>query len=1169
MAFNPTPTQQQAIEANGNVLVAAAAGSGKTAVLVERVIKKLISKDNPIPADKLLIVTFTNAAAAEMRSRIEKRLDEECEKQPENAAILLQKHLISSAKICTIDSFCIDLVRENFEILDVAPDFKIADSLSLRAIDEAVASNLFEKHLKSQNPIFFRLLDIIGTEYDEKNFINFILDIFGFSRQFPFPKIWFKSISDFYSNGKFTKDSVWYNYAFDVAKQTITQLISSLDYASELLSVSEMAIEKYQLLLLEAQKSLYELNANLELNDWDLFYDKINSFKLQSLPSSKALSEFPQIASFKTIYSNLSKGISKLNNIFYNNLEFINYQFSEIYEPICLLSEILIELDSEIFNEYKKNNSFTFHNTEHLALSLLCEEKDGNIVINPKIKDLTERFAEILVDEYQDTNNLQDLLFSVLSNNEKNLFIVGDVKQSIYAFRGANPKNFLDKKNRYQNFENANTKNSKKIILKNNFRCSEKACDFINYFFELFLNSETGDIIYNDEEKLVASAIYPDESLTIPEFHLINSGESEFDSSVAEAKYIAEYIKKTMHSGDIIRVDDNTLRPAKYSDFAILLRSARLKAPIIIEELKKQSIPVNFVAENYSENKEVAVFLTLLSVIDNPTLDIELLTVLMSPIFSFTTEEIAKIRADKKDGSLYSAIVFAKDKGYIKAVEFLGKIDEYKRISVILPLPEYILYLLNATDYLNIVSVMNNAEQRRANLLLLVEYAKQFSKDSFLSPFEFSKLILKHSALGMKSASITSNDAVKIMSIHASKGLQFPICIIAGIASNFNNNEAKSKSVYTTDFGIGFKYFDENLKTELTTVSRECILNRTKELSLEEELRLLYVAMTRTQDKLVFVSVLNNPYKKIGELSSLLTATNSTINSYMFSMTKSFSDWLLISLLLHPDGKNIIRDNSTNLLIKDTNSQISIYITDEKIFEENDITTNNNDFSCDLSLSNKIIENINFKYPYSEILSIESKASVSKLANSAENSKYSFSALPSFMNKDGIKPNERGTAMHKVMQFFDFSKWNDIDSEIERLYEFQYISEIEKDSLDIASIKKFFDSDIFVRMMKSADLRREMRFLTEIPVRTVAPNLSDEFQNENIIVQGAVDVCFVEDDGIVILDFKTDRVDTLQELADTYSEQLNIYSLAAQKIFNKPIKQKIIYSFNLNSEIVL
>ncbi len=1170
MGFEPTKRQQDAINAKGNILVAAAAGSGKTAVLVERVITKLCSKEEHIDADRLLIVTFTNAAAAEMRSRIEQRLDEECRKNPNDVSLKMQKYLLASAKICTIDSFCIDLVRENFEKLNISPDFKISDAFSLKAIDDAVISQIVNRYLENQDPVFAKLLDIIGTEYDEGNFLQFVEEIYNYSRQLPFPEKWFREICDYYNGGVFDEGCIWAEYAFKLAVNIAEELIISLDNAKELLTVSEKAVLAYNSVFSSAQEILSEFKFKALKRDWDAVYNMLQDFKIPSLPSNvRGLSGLNEVAAAKSIYGNISKTLTRIEKLFYADKAFLNLQFKKLYQPIRLLGEILIEYDNALFAEYNRRNTFTFHNTEHMALRLLCCENNGKTIINPEAEELINRFDEVMVDEYQDTNDLQDMLFYVLSDRERKLFVVGDVKQSIYGFRGANPKNFLNKKNRYIPFDEADKSMPQKIILSNNFRCAPASCEFINFFFNMFMNENTGDIIYNEEERLFAAAKYPQVDAACCEFDIIDCKESDKTPAELEAIRIADYIENTMREGDIIRVDNEHLRPAKYSDFAILVRSAKLKAPIIAEELKRRSIPVNFANESFAESVEVATFLQLLCVIDNPLSDVELLCVLMSPIFGFSAEELAILRADCKEGSLYSAVVFAAEKGSAKAQQFLKKLENFRLLAATMPLPSLISRLLNDTEYLNIVSLMSDGPRRRANLLLLCSFAERFSADGYTSLSGFVKQItLQSEKGGIKGAAVFGGDAVKIMNIHTSKGLQFPVCILAGLSSNFYDNDAKKPTLYSTDFGIGFKYYDEESKIKVSTLSREALLDRSRAVSLEEELRLFYVAMTRTQDRLVFISALENMEKKLSDLTGLLISSGQKINHYVFGKTKSYSDWMLLCLLLHPDGKEL-RGNGNVLIPSDTESHIKLCCFDGNSLNTVEFTNETTEYRPDSELLEKIISNLAFKYPYSTLTELESKTSVSRLANSAESAKFAFSARPAFMNSGGITSAERGTALHKVMQYFDFEKCDLIENELERLYEWQFISERERDSINIKALENFFKSDIFARMKRSHDLRREMRFLTEIPAKNLTDKIDCNLLDENVIVQGAVDVCFVENDGLVILDFKTDRVESPCELSRAYGEQLEFYAKACEKIFGLPIKQKIIYSFCLEEEIAL
>lgn len=1164
MAFNPTESQKKAIYENGNILVSAAAGSGKTAVLVERVITRLCDKQNPVRADELLIVTFTNAAAAEMRSRIEARLDEECRNNPFDAGLLLQKHLLANAKICTIDSFCIDLVRENFDKLGISPDFKIGEESSLKIINNEVLYSIINRYFEEKNPTFFELLDIVGSEFDESNFCELILTLYNFSRQLPFPQKWFDNILENYENGVFSNDNIWYNYAFQSANNTVSSMKRLILGAIDDISCIEDASNAYLTVFLDAKEQILSLEESLKTGEWNEFYVAIQDFKLNRLPSVRGLNDFPLVVSAKDTYKYLNtKAVENLKKIFYAEFEFISQQHKKLYKPLKLLIQILKEYDNKLFEAYKEQNVFTFHNTEHLALKLLYNSETGQVT--EEAKELIENFREVMVDEFQDTNDLQNMLFSVLSDKEKKLFVVGDVKQSIYAFRGANPNNFLDKKNRYINIESANENDAKKIILGNNFRSSENVCNFVNYFFSLFMQNFSGNIIYNDEEKLIPTAKFPETEEKSVSMDIIDCSSSNEKALILEARQIAQYIKKTIKGKPCIKQDDNTLRKAKYGDFAILLRSVTNKAPELVSELKNQGIPVNLSVGEYAQSLEIATFLSLLKVIDNPQSDVELATVLMSPIFRFTPDDLASIRTNKKDGNLYSALILAANNGDAKTIDFLEKIKNFRLDSVILPLDKLISKLLVVTEYLNIASSLSDGEKRRNNLLLLSDYAVQYASNNSTGISGFVDFVLKQSQNLSVGAGANKSDAVKIMSIHASKGLQFPICILASTSSRFNDMESRFSAAFSVKYGLGFKYFDEKSKKKYTTLAREVILDDIKKSGMEEELRLLYVAMTRAQDKLHFIASYSNFSNALAGYKNLLISTQSCVDYSLFSRTKSYADWLILALLLHPDGK-ILRDLNDGILPLDSKSNIEIHIIDGLKLNKSTKDKSIDTASENKEISSQILNNFEYKYPYQDLIDIGSKISVSALANKAESDKFAFSAKPSFLS-GGITATGRGTAMHKVMEFFDFEKYNNVEEELDRLYEWQFISEDERDSLNIEALKTFFKSEIFERIKSSDLVKREMRFMSEIPVTELDNTINKEFYNEKIIVQGAVDVCFLEEDGIVILDFKTDKVESINELAEAYGGQLSVYAKACEKIFHKKVKEKIIYSF-AKSDIV-
>lgn len=1172
MAFNPTKEQSLAMTEKGNVIVAAAAGSGKTAVLVERVIGMLNNDNNPIDADRLLIVTFTNAAAAEMRGRIEKRLGEECIKQPDNIRLLKQKHLISSAKICTIDSFCIDLIRENFEKAGVNPDFTINDENAVYPFVESVFSEMVGEYLQNNDPVFRDVLDITNSEFDESNFTATVYDIFRYSRQMPFPNVFLENLYESYKVD-FSEKHPWFIISMDNVSHISEELLSNIDMAFELADNAGYA-DKFSTMLDDMREQISEINYAAIKNEWNTVYLNLRKYKRMRAPTVKGSKDISELVAVKSIYESVDDKVEKLQNLFFADFETIEKQLKRLRKPMKFLVDFVQNFAQRLFERQCKENVFTFYNTEQLALSMLCEYHDNEIHIKDDASQFLDRFDEILVDEYQDTNDLQDMLFRVLSDNERKLFVVGDVKQSIYAFRGANPNNFLNKKNRATDVFKADGEGAKKIILKKNFRSREGVCDYVNFFFKNFMTEQTGKIIYNSEEELVAGASFPEYSHPCVEL-LINDNikSPEADESnhlVQEARRIAAYIKDVLNEGLCIRETENSLRPAKYSDFAILLRSTKNKSAIIANELRSCGIPVTFSQEEFLETYEIVNFKALLDIIDNPDNDISLLTVLMSPIFGFTGEEMAKIRCENKRGSLLSAVIKAAKNGDKKALDFLDKIDYFRCESVIFPLPRLLTKILSDTDYLNIVSSMPDGMRKKANLQLFVTYAVSYNETTGGGLGGFLKY-LENLPEGALAAAKTggSGETVKIMSMHASKGLQFPICILANTINPMHNSGAHKSYLYSEYSGLGFKYYEETIKEKTSSLGYEILSLEKKQQRLEEELRLLYVAMTRAEERLVMVASTQNLCEKLTSLSSALLTCEKGISSSVFSSVSSMCDWILMSALLHDDCVSLRETAGIPLLTHNSKGKISIKIVDAselKKTEYNDLS-NEDLITVDNQLYEEVIKNISYEYPYSKLRDIEAKSTVSKLANQAENERFAFVSTPSFMQKDGLNAAGRGTATHKVMQFINFTEKVDVDLEIERLEEWQFISSAEANAIDRDALKKFFESKMYKRILSSEKFEREKRFLTEIKAVAIQTELPEHLGSETVMVQGAVDLCLIEHDGIVILDFKTDRVSSVEELKNTYSEQLNIYALACEKIYSLPVKEKVIYSFCLNDVI--
>ena len=1150
MAFDPTPNQEKAIYAKGSTLVSAAAGSGKTAVLVERVIQKLTDEANPVPADRMLIVTFTNAAALELRTRIEQRFEEELKADPTNVSLAKQKQMLAAASICTIDSFCIDLVRENFQKARVNPDFKISDSSSLRAVDEKVADRMIADLFASGDPVFLDLLDIIGAEYDEKNFRDTVLTLYDFSRQLPDPDAWFDSISLPYQEG-FSRSGI-FDACFRIAQNKAKEAICILAPVMEWMKEDEPLATYYFDDLSHANELLPTILSAADEKKWDEIYDILTEFLTISLRRSNGLKS-PNKELAKAAWEKTQKEIGHLAKLFYDRENEIEKQFCYLAAPLSLLSEILKRFEAELLEEYRKRNTLTFHNTEHLALSLL---KTGEA-------ELLDRFDEVMVDEYQDTNDLQDTIFSILSCGER-LFAVGDVKQSIYGFRGANPKNFLQKSKQAVRFGTAKAGETQKLILAENFRSHPAVCHAVNYFFSMLMTGEEGGLIYDADEELVPAAAYPESPLSHVDFDLIEYKANAQELRAVEGKHIAEKIKEIMAMPPCIRVDKETLRKAEYGDFAILLRTVDGKTAELAQALRNEGIPVNLRTDHYADSLEIETFLSLLNVIDNPDSDVDLLTVLSSPIFGFSDEELANLRIQNRDGTLYTVILLAAQQGDEHARLFLRSLEQYRRLSVVFPLATFLSRLLNLTDYLNIVSAMENGERRRNNLLLLLTLAESYAADRDGSLRDFTDYVAKQSDSGLRGG-VSAGNSVRIMTVHASKGLQFPVCIVAGVSNKFNFNDQKQSLVYSANGGIGIRYYDEAASEKRTTPSREVICEEMALRAREEEQRLLYVALTRAQDQLIITYTVKDLEKALAKRIEELMLCGGRVDLAARS-ADCYGKWLLSALLLHPDAKQL-RPSGSNLIPVMTDKPIRITVVSGSVAEEKKEQPETVR-EPDQAIVAQLKENMEYVYPYEALLDIQAKSSVTAIANKAERAKFAFSDRPAFMSDGNISATERGTAMHKIMQFFDFDKVDAIEEEIDRLYEWQYISEREKDSINRSALKTFFASSVFARIKKAGNaVWREMRFLTEIPAGQIDPALGAEASGEGVMVQGAVDLCFKEEDSIVILDFKTDRVGNADELRDAYREQLGIYALACEKIFERPVRQTLLYSFALGKEI--
>ncbi len=1179
MAFNPTNEQRNAINANGSLLVSAAAGSGKTAVLVERVIRLLTDPEKPISADKILVVTYTNAAAAELRARIEKKLNEVIESCDYSPRLAQQKILLSNAKICTIDSFCLDFIRENYEASGLNPSFKIAEASVINALTNTAINKIFEEYYNSGDSEFLQLLEFVGSDYDDSALMGFVLKIFDFSRQMPFPKEWIKSIAKDYELHSKSESTEWIDDASLLVKEMVDEAIIYIEKGSKILSLNDMAYSKYGDNFNYIYEYLLEMKELCEEKAWDKIHKKSLDFappKCSALAKEYKTKEVEYSTSLRDKASKLAK---EIKGIVYTDTNGLLEEFQFCSRYIEKIVEIVCRFEDEFYKLLSEKNLITFYIAEQTTLSMIAEYKDGKILPRADATDFINQYEAVFADEYQDTNNLQDSLFAILSDNEKKLFSVGDAKQCIYRFRGSNPYNFIEKREKYVDFEAANEQESRRIELGSNFRSRKEICDYVNAFFSKTMTKQNSDIDYENREELDPRATYEETDEPKVETYLLdadsisNSGfENEEDDDKlfrlkAEATAIADIIEDLLKKEPFLK-GESGLRKAEYKDITILSRSMDYYGEVLVNVLKSRNIPVSIHAGDLLKTDEAVLLISLLKVINNPSDDIALLNVLTSPLFAFSMEELAQIRIVNKKGKFISGVSAAAIKGNEKAKEFLKFLSAFRRKSVVLSLSMLIEEIFDETGLLSIMSEFDNGSARVDNLLVVQNYAASFEEERKKSLGEFLSAIENLSGKEFKISSGNSSNCVTVMSIHGSKGLQFPICILFNIAKQFNFLDFNNPMLIDEKYGFSFSYFDKENREKNKTLLRFIMDNFDKRQQRAEELRLLYVAMTRAEEKLIMTACYKDLAKSISSKISKLYDTDNlnNIDYSLFKKSMSYGDWLLYTELISQNGKALY----DYVGINKTFSRTSNYSNNIKIIE------NLESIAVDENLKNEVNEEAvkelkdvySYRYPFEALLNLEAKASVTDIVHKSDEKIYQFSSRPAFMSKDGLSGSEKGTATHKFMQYCDFDKVQiDIGEEKERLYEWGFLTEREVEAVDLELVKTFLNSDLFSRIKASGMVKREMKFLTEFPATDLKPDLDKSFNCEKIVVQGAVDLLFEEKGKLVIVDFKTDRNKNEEELKEAYKEQLEIYSKACSSLLSMPVGELNIYSFALGKAI--
>lgn len=1228
-----TKEQSQAINEKGsNILVAAAAGSGKTAVLVERIINKIINEN--IDIDKLLVVTFTNAAASEMRERILDAIYKKLEEYPENQNLQRQITLINKASICTIDSFCLEVVRNNFFELDnISPNFRIADTTEIELLKQEVIEDIFEEKYENQDENFSKLINTYTSYRDDTPLKELVLKIYSYIQSSPFPEEWLnEKIEMFNLKDKLNEDfskTPWGNILLKEIEEeiiddikTLEDIKKELDLDSELESFSQVVRSDLDFL-----KILQE-----NINNWDKLYEIYNKMSFVSWPRKKIESDLKEYA--KNVRDDVKKKFSsKLSKILICNSEEANQDIFDMYEILLKLKNLILEFGKEFSKRKRLKNMVDFNDIEHLALDILIKKQEDKIEITDVAKRYQKKFIEIAIDEYQDSNLVQEYILTSISNNN-NIFMVGDVKQSIYKFRQAMPELFISKYKTYKNKENKSENDDLKIQLFKNFRSRKNVLDFTNLIFENIMSGSLGDIEYNQEEYLNLGADYKEiEQNLKAEIDIINlkdqENEEENTSEIleeeenterleniqVEARFVASKIKELIENKfQVFDRKKNCFRDIKYKDIVVLLRSTKTSAPIFEEEIINLDMPVfSDSSQEYLDSIEIENIMSLLRIIDNPIQDIPLVTVLRSNIGKFTDDELVEIRLSDKYDNFYNAMQKAKinvGKNLQEKIEkFLTNLEKWRKEQEYLALDEFIWKLYSDTGYYNYVGLMPNGELRQANLKMLFERAKQFETASFKGLYNFinfiEKLKLSSGDLGSAKLIGENDDVIRIMSIHKSKGLEFPVVFLANTGKQFNFMDLNKNILLHQELGIGVKYINYDKQVQYDTLSKSAIRSKVFTETLSEEMRILYVALTRAKEKLYITGTMNDYEKEIEKMKIQVerySKNGNKINQILIKKYKKYLDWInLVYLYEKGNTKDLIE---YNVLEKEEIIKKCKRIEQEEI----DVVKILDEHKKDKEEIKKIEKILNFEYKHKLAITIPTMSSVTQIKQMQDNIKgskvgkedkekavqkldkseflkenkvgkeYKKEEMiitfdkPKFLKEDKedkLTNAEKGTLVHLCMQHlnekveYNLEKIKELVEELERK---EIITSKEKENINLYKILEFTKSNIWKEMKKAKKVYKERPFFINI----LAKEIYKEEIEEKILIQGIIDLYYInENDEIILVDYKTDYVERgkEQELIEKYKKQLELYCKAIEEANKKQVSRIYIYSVYLGREI--
>ncbi len=1171
-----TTEQQNVIDARDkDILVSAAAGSGKTAVLVERIIQRLLDENHPLDIDHMLVVTFTRAAAKEMKEKIRVALDERLKQDPKNSHLKRQAAYVFHSQITTIDSFCNYLVKNYFYTIGVEPDFRIISSNEYALMETEIIEGLFAEYYEKKEEGFLRLVDTYGTDRSDQPVCDMVLDLAKEAMTNPWPHEWLEGQTKLYhlSSAKDLETS-------DMVQSLLCDTRMALkDYVQELqVRKEEEETDNPEHSYLKTIREDISLVENfLECSSYDEFRAAFGDFKFATLaPKSKTIDEEEHRKDFQKFRDDYKKKISALGDSFKLPLEEVCDTMARQRSYVETLVSLAKRFLENRHDYLEKKNAWDFNDIEHFALEIL-KNKDTKEP-TPVAEELMNYYEEIMVDEYQDSNFLQEEILRTITRERRgdnNYFMVGDIKQSIYRFRQARPEIFRKK---YHLFSGDNDK-QEKFELNKNFRSRRQVVDAVNDVFLQLMEPSVGGVAYDEKVSLKPGADYPSpEDLSYRTEILIGLKDKEFlqefeleDKAELEANLILARIKKLMQEFLVTDKETKTLRPIKYSDIVILLRSTGNK-DTYLQVLNNNGVPAfSEKASGFFDTTEVQTVISFLSVLDNPRQDIPLASVMHSKMFSFTDEDLLRIRTKYKKEPFHKAVfLYAKEHSEDEKLQrFISLLTELRSTVEDTPIHELLQKIYEKTDYVSYVYALPGGDNRRANLLKLIDLAIQFEQTSFKGLFRFcnylDRLRKKSASEGEAELLSEEDDVVRIMTIHHSKGLEFPVVFLSEISKQFNTQDTKGKMILHSSKGLALEDIDSVQRTKKDSLIKNYISKAIYRDTMGEEMRLLYVAMTRAKEKLILTGTYDcdkMPEALRGRFSDAMRLKNAGYGGWMLPVMFANKDAYDVSVLTPED---VAKMEVAASIKKETLREDVLSLSKEK----------------DESAYADLKKTIDAVYPYQTTFIFKGKYSVSELKHKAMESVEEKDATPlPFSESTPSAGAAKGTAMHRFMECFDFSRLKEegvLEKELSRMKAENLMKKEELDLLHHGQLQSFLDSDLALEMHRAAieeKLFREQPFVFGDDAKTLLSEVYPDYAYPKdggplVLLQGIIDVFYEAEDGFVLLDYKTDRVASAAELKARYEKQMELYATAIESAYDKKVVRKVLYSFSLGEEVVL